>query len=87
MENLQNIIGFCAGVMGVCVMLPQLYKSYKTKSLGDISWGMLILFSVNCLLWLVYGILLDSNPLVLNNSLCLLIGLCQIFLKVKYNKN
>jgi MtN3 and saliva related transmembrane protein len=86
MEVLKNIIGFSASIVGVSVMLPQVYKSIRTKSVSDISWGMLVLFLLNCFLWLIYGIILFAIPLIITNSISLCIGVLQIFLKIKYTK-
>ena len=84
MEIFKTIIGFLATVVGTSIMLPQVYKSIKTKSLKDISWGMLGLYFLNCLLWLIYGLMVFSVPVIATNAIALCISVLQIALKVKY---
>lgn len=87
MELFKNIIGFLASVVGVSIMLPQIYKSVKTKSVADVSWGMLALYFFNCLLWGIYGVIILAVPVMITNGIALCISILQIFLKMKYRKN
>lgn len=67
-------------------MLPQVYKSWKTKSVGDISWGMLALLTLNNIFWFLYGFLLGSLPLMLTNAIGFVVVSVQIVLKVRYSR-
>jgi MtN3 and saliva related transmembrane protein len=84
-ELLVNIIGYSATVIGTSLMLPQAFKSYKTRSVSDLSWGMLILYFLNCVLWLIYGVLIGALHLIITNSIALVISVIQIVLKIKYS--
>ncbi|OGG56018.1 hypothetical protein A2680_00435 [Candidatus Kaiserbacteria bacterium RIFCSPHIGHO2_01_FULL_55_37] len=66
-------------------MLPQVYKSFKTKSVEDVSWGMLVMYFLNCSLWLTYGVLIVSTPLAMTNAIALAISVVQIGLKIRYS--
>jgi MtN3 and saliva related transmembrane protein len=79
-----DIIGYLAAVFGTILMLPQVYKSIKTKRVNDISFSMLIVYIINCSLWEVYGFLINSKPVIICNILALIIGLIQLLLKYKY---
>lgn len=81
-----NIIGYSAAVVGTSLMLPQVYKSYKTKSVSDLSWLMLVLYFLNCVLWLTYGILINALHVILTNAIALIISVVQILLKKRYSK-
>lgn len=81
---LTNLIGFIAAAVGTSLMLPQVIKSVRTKSVGDVSLGMLTLYVINCLLWLVYGIFLKAWPLIICNFIALILGTFQLNLKIKY---
>ncbi|HEY4473894.1 MAG TPA: SemiSWEET family transporter [Candidatus Paceibacterota bacterium] len=85
-DILINIIGYSGAVVGVSIMLPQVYKSLKTKSVEDVSWGMLVLYFVNCALWLAYGILIGALPVTVTNAVALVISVVQIGIKVRYSK-
>jgi MtN3 and saliva related transmembrane protein len=84
MEIFKEIIGFAATIVGTTIMLPQIYKSIKTKSVSDISWGMLVLYFLNCLLWMIYGFFILAIPLILTNGIALCISILQISLKIRY---
>ena len=87
MDNIfLNIIGYSAAVIGTSLMLPQVIKSYKTKSVADLSWGMLILYFLNCALWLIYGILISASHLILTNAIALVINVIQVLLKLRFSK-
>jgi len=81
---LTQIIGYLAAIVGTTLMLPQVVKTIKTKKVDDVSLVMLLFYFFNCLLWLVYGLLISALPLILCNSIALLISIFQLVLKFKY---
>jgi len=85
MELIVNLIGYAAAVMGTLIMILQLVKTIRTKSVKDVSMGMLIIFLINCFLWVIYGFLITSWPIVISNALVFTIVLIEIVLKLKYN--
>lgn len=84
---LTNLIGYIAAVVGTSLMLPQIIKSYRIKKTGDLSMAMVVLYVINCILWLIYGFLLFSMPLIIANGIALIIGIMQLILKLKYNNS
>lgn len=86
MDIFVNVIGYAAAFFGTILMLPQTYKSYKTKRVDDISMSMLVVYIINCSLWETYGWFISSNPIVVCNFIALIIGMIQISIKVKYSK-
>ena len=85
-ELFTNIVSYTAAVVGTSLMLPQIIKSWGTKKMEDVSFGMIILYFFNCLLWLIYGILITAWPAVLANGIALVISIFQIVLKMKYKQ-
>lgn len=81
---LTDTVGYIASVVGTMLMLPQVWKAWKTKRVEDLSFGMVILYFFNCLLWLLYGLLLAAHPLILANGIALIISIVQMILKLKY---
>jgi MtN3 and saliva related transmembrane protein len=84
MEVFTEIIGYIAAVLGTSIMIPQLIKSLKTKSVKDISTWTLVLFLLNNLFWITYGILINSLPVALSNGIVFMIVFTELSLKVKY---
>jgi len=78
------ILGITAGTLTTVAFIPQLAKALKSKSTGDLSWGMVLMFTIGVLLWLIYGIWIDSLPVILANAVTLLLQLGIVSLKIKY---
>jgi len=70
-----NIIGAIAATLTTASFVPQALKILKTKQTHDISLFMYILFGSGVLMWLIYGTMLDSMPIIVANAvtLCLII--------------
>lgn len=81
------IVGSLATLVGTCLMMPQVYRTYATKSVEDLSWGMLALYFLNCALWFWYGALIASVPLEIANGVGLALGASLIAMKIRYRNN
>ncbi|MGV8176925.1 MAG: SemiSWEET family sugar transporter [Candidatus Bilamarchaeaceae archaeon] len=79
-----EIIGLCAAFCTTFAFLPQLIKSWNTKSVKDFSWGMLGLYVLGVFLWLVYGLSINSLPMILANILTEIFVLVLVALKFKF---
>jgi MtN3 and saliva related transmembrane protein len=86
MQGTTEAIGLLAGTLTTIAFVPQLLKIYRTKSGKDISARMFSLFSAGIVLWLIYGILLRSLPLILSNVVTLVLSLTIIALKIRYRQ-
>ncbi len=81
--NYVNIIGFTAGTLTTIAFVPQAIKIWKTKSAKDISLGMFVILCTGIILWVVYGILVKSLPVVVANATTLVFALSILVLKMK----
>jgi MtN3 and saliva related transmembrane protein len=79
-----EMIGYAAGLIGLVALLPQIYKSWKTKSTKDLSLKQYLLSATGVALWLIYGILISSSPMIWINVIGLFLGLIMITLKIEY---
>lgn len=82
--DLVNLLGTAAGTLTTIAFVPQVLKTWRTKSGDDISTGMFLLFSSGVVLWLIYGIVLGAQPIIVANAITLLLALAIIILKVRY---
>ena len=64
--------------------LLQIIKSIKTKNTKDLSLLMYLILIMGVFLWLVYGILIESLPLIIANAIVILFSLTILILKIKY---
>jgi MtN3 and saliva related transmembrane protein len=79
-----DLLGFVAGTCTTCAFWPQLQKTWVTKSAGDVSLGMLAIFSSGVCLWFVYGLVLQSWPIILTNAVTLVLTGAILTLKLHY---
>lgn len=86
MEIFTEIVGYIAAIVGTSLMLPQVIKTLKTKNSDNVSLIMLILYFLNCLLWLSYGILIVALPVILCNFVALIISIIQIILHNRFRQ-
>ena len=77
----QDLIGTLAGALTTVSFVPQVVKTWRSRSASDISFGMFLLFSLGVVLWLIYGIEIRSTPIVLANAITLALSLSIIVMK------
>lgn len=78
-----NIVGSMAGGLTTIAFIPQVVRTWKTRSAQDISLFMFLLFSCGVLLWLIYGILLHALPIIVANGITLTLSTSILAMKVK----
>jgi MtN3 and saliva related transmembrane protein len=83
--NTTTILGFFAGFLTTVSFLPQVVKTLKSRSASDLSLGMLSVFSVGVMCWLIYGFLLQESPMIFWNFVTLILVLVILFLKLKFD--
>ena len=79
-----TILGLVAATFTTLSFLPQMMKTWQTKSAKDVSFVMLICFNIGIFLWLIYGISLNALPIILANGVTLVFNLIILWLKIKY---
>ncbi len=83
MNNVE-IVGIVAGALSCTTFLPQVIKTYKSKSTKDVSLLMFIIAAVSTALWLLYGILISSFALTFTNVIVFVLSVIMLILKLKY---
>ncbi|HYK46246.1 MAG TPA: SemiSWEET transporter [Parafilimonas sp.] len=79
--------GIAAGVLTAASMLPQVFKTLKTKKAEHVSPLMLVILICGVALWLVYGILKNDMPIMLTNGFSIIVNLLMLFLRWRYKEN
>ncbi len=82
--DIYEIIGLIAAILTTAAFVPQVYKTWKSKSVDDISMTMYSVLFIGVVLWLLYGISLNSLPIILANSITGILVLMVIIFKFKY---
>jgi MtN3 and saliva related transmembrane protein len=77
-------IGFFAAFCTTISFLPQAIKVYQSKSTKDISLYMFLIFTIGTFCWLVYGVVISSVPIILANTITLVLSFFILIYKIKY---
>jgi MtN3 and saliva related transmembrane protein len=76
--------GYTAAAMTTLAFVPQAWKTIRTKDTRSISLGMYVVFTAGIAMWLVYGIALDSLPMILSNIVTFILSATILGLKLKH---
>jgi uncharacterized protein with PQ loop repeat len=68
------IIATLAPIINCVQLLPQVYKTYSTKEVGDLSLGSLLLILLTNILWFLHGYFISDISLIVSGSLSILIN-------------
>jgi MtN3 and saliva related transmembrane protein len=77
-------VGYLAALMTTLAFVPQAIKTIRTRDTRSISLGMYVVFTAGIAMWLVYGIALDSMPMILSNIVTFLLSATILGLKLKH---
>ena len=81
-----DIFGYFAAILTTVAFLPQLIKTLKTKKADDVSLTTLIMFITGVLSWIIYGYYISSKPILIANSITLILNLLILISKVYFSK-
>jgi len=81
-----DILGYLAGTLTTVSLLPQVWRTFRTKDVSGISLRMYFIFTAGIAIWLAYGILLGELPMMLANSVSLVLACLVLLMKVRYGK-
>jgi MtN3 and saliva related transmembrane protein len=79
-----DLIGYGAAILTTAAFVPQALKSWSSRDLSGVSLSMYSLFTLGVALWLLYGILLQSWPIILANLITLILASVVLTLKISH---
>ena len=82
--NWTTILGLIAGTLTTIAFIPQVIKTWKTKSVDDVSLGMFLILCSGIVLWIVYGISIHDIPLIVANGVTFILAFTILCLKIRY---
>jgi MtN3 and saliva related transmembrane protein len=81
MIDQNEIIGLIAAVCTTFAFIPQVIKVWKTKNTKDLSLRMYSIMFIGIILWLVYGIRINSLSIILANVVTsILVGTILVYI-------
>lgn len=81
-----DIVGLFGAFLSGITFIPQVYKAWQTRSVGDLSIWMLLIVLTSVIVWLVYGIYLNLLPVIVANSTILGLILVLLYFKLTFKK-
>lgn len=85
-KNTIQLLGLIAGACTTIAFLPQVIKTWKSRSAKDLSLSMFTIFSLGVALWLVYGFLVQDIPVIAANMITLMLASTLLVFKLKYKQ-
>jgi MtN3 and saliva related transmembrane protein len=82
-----ELIGYAAAVLTTASFVPQVWKTWRSKSAGDLSVVMLAMFTTGVFLWLVYGLAHASVPITLANGVTFALAVFLLVLRLIFKKH
>ena len=82
--SLTLFLGYLAGFLTTIAFVPQVIKTWKTKSAADFSLAMLLIWCTGIACWVAYGFLLNAEPIILWNLATLLLAGAILVMKLKF---
>ena len=76
-----ELIGYAAAFCGTVSLIPQIIKLCKERSAKAISATMYLIYTLGVVLWLIYGIMINSIPLIIAEIITLVLSTVILIMK------
>jgi MtN3 and saliva related transmembrane protein len=76
--------GYVAATLTTLAFVPQAVKTLRTRDTRSISLQMYIVFTTGIAFWLVYGIVLNSWPMIIANIITFLLAAGILVMKLRW---
>lgn len=79
-------VGLFGAFLTSITFIPQVYKAWQSKSVGDLSTWTVSIVITSAAVWLVYGLYLELRPVIIANSIILVLALVLLYFKLTFKK-
>ena len=86
MQNL-DILGLVATCFTTSSFIPQVWRTWKTRDVSGISLSTYLIISVGLILWLIYGWLKGDLPLMIANSMMVVLTGAITVMKLRFQRS
>ena len=84
--NLPFVVSILAPVLTFSQLIPQLYKTYQTKRVKDLSVHTIFIIFLSNILWLIHGVYIHDITLIFSGIISSIIGFLMLILYFIHNK-
>ena len=82
-----DYFGYFGSFLTSITFIPQVYKAWQTKSVGDLSTWMMLIVVLSTLVWLAYGFGIESGgPVIVANAIVLTLSLLLLYFKYAFKR-
>ena len=66
--------------------IPQVYKTWQSRKVGDLSLAMLLIVLTSCIVWMVYGVALNLRPVIIANGIIGALSVLLVYFKLTFKQ-
>lgn len=85
MSLIANVVGTAAAICSMTSFAPQIVKIWRERDASSVSLRMYVVTVTGFALWVGYGVLLKSWPIIGSNIVCLLMSGAILALKWRFS--
>ncbi len=82
--SFETVLGLLAGSLTTIAFLPQVIRTWRTRSTADISLVMFLILCTGIALWLVYGLIRGDWPVIIANGFTLVLASTILIFKIRH---
>lgn len=82
-----TLLGLAAATLTTSAFLPQVWKTWRSRSAGDLSLGMYGTLTTGVGLWLVYGVLVGDPAIIVANGITFPLALSVLVMALRYRRH
>lgn len=79
-----DFVGYIAATLTTISFVPQVIKTWKTRSAEDVSLWMYSIFTAGIVMWLIYGIWASAWPVAAANAVTLVLASAILAMKIRW---
>ena len=79
-----DLVGYVAAILTTVAFVPQALTSWRTRDLSGVSLPMYGTFTVGVATWLAYGVMLGNWPIIIANTITLVLSGAVLALKLRH---
>ncbi len=82
--NWIEFAGYTGAFLSAITFIPQVYKAWQTKSVGDLSIWMILIVMSSTIIWLIYAFATHSGPVIAANTVVLALSFILMYFKLTF---
>lgn len=82
--DINTVIGLAAAFFTTFAYLPQSIRTIKTKHTKDLSLPTILMLEIGLITWLIYGLLINSIPVISANTVSIAFMTVILYMKLRY---